>query len=175
LGCRIAVDLAIAHPEQVASLVLCSPGISGYGFNAPEEQEYMQRISAAWRSGDFAQAAEEFVRAWADGPRRTPEQVPPAVRQKIKRIALETVRPDRDLGQGAELDPPAAGRLNEIRAPTLAILGELDMPGIREIVRMIGERVPGARVVTIDGAAHMVNMERREEFDRLVIEFLRDR
>ena len=135
----------------------------------------MQRIGAAWGSGDFAQAAEEFVRAWTDGPRRAPEQVPPAVRQKVKRMALETVRPDRDLGQGIELDPPAVGRLGEIRAPTLAILGELDMPAIHEIVRLIGEQVPGARIVTVAGAAHMVNMERREEFDRLVLAFLRDR
>jgi pimeloyl-ACP methyl ester carboxylesterase len=172
LGCRIAVDLAIAYPERVASLVLCSPGISGYDFNAPEEQEYMQRIGAAWRAADFARAAEEFVRGWTDGPHRTPEQVPPSVRAKVKRMALETVRPDRDMGRGLELDPPAVDRLTEIQAPTLAVLGELDMPGIHEIVRMIGEQVSGARVVRIERAAHMVNLERGDRFDQLLIEFL---
>jgi len=175
LGCRIAADLAIAHPERVASLVLCSPGVSGYEFNAPEEEEYGQRISAAWRAADFAQAAEEFVRGWTDGPRRSPEQMPSAVRAKVLAMALENVRPDRDQGAGFELEPPAWGRLAEIHAPTLAILGELDMPGIHTIVRAIGEQVPGARVATLPDAAHMVNMERPEEFNRLVLGFLRER
>lgn len=172
MGCRIAVDLAIAHPELVGSLVLCSPGVSGYEFNSPEEQEYMEQIRAAWMAGDFARAAEEFVHGWADGPHRTPKEMPVAVRLKVKRMALATVRPDRDLGQGVELDPPALGRLEEIQAPTLAILGELDMPGIHEIVRRIGEEVPGARVEHVDGVAHMVNMERAAGFDRMVLGFL---
>jgi pimeloyl-ACP methyl ester carboxylesterase len=172
MGCRMAVDLAIAHPELVGSLVLCSPGVSGYEFNSPEEQEYLERIRAAWMSADFAQAAEEFLQAWADGPHRTPNEMPVAVRLKVKRMALATVRPDRDMGQGVELDPPASGRLEEIQAPTLAILGELDMPGIHEIVRRIGEEVRGARVEHVDGVAHMVNMERASAFNRMTMEFL---
>lgn len=172
MGCRIAVDLAISHPEQVASLILCSPGVSGYDFDSPEEQEYMQRIGAAWGSGDFAQAAEEFVRGWTDGPKRTPDQVPTDVRTKIKRMALETLRPDRDIGRGRELDPPAIGRLSEITAPTLVILGDLDMPGIHEIVSMLGKHVDGARVERIEGVAHMVNMEESDRFLRLVLDFL---
>lgn len=172
LGCRVAVDLAIARPERVASLVLASPGVSGCSFDAPEERAYMERIGAAWMAGDFAQAAEEFVRAWCDGPTRNPEQTPGAVRERIKRMALVTVRPDRELGRGAELDPPAINRLAEIGVPTLAILGEIDMPGIHTIVERVGEQVPGARIERIPRAAHMVNLERPELFQRLVNDFL---
>jgi pimeloyl-ACP methyl ester carboxylesterase len=173
LGSRIAADLAIEHPERVASLVLASPGVSGYDFSAPEEQAFNQRIGAAWMAGDFALAAEEFVRGWCDGPQRTPEQTPPGVRENVKAMALANLRPGRDGGSGVELDPPAVGRLGEIRAPTLAILGERDMPGIHAIVGMIGEQVPGARVERFPRAAHMVNLEEPAEFERIVGAFLK--
>jgi pimeloyl-ACP methyl ester carboxylesterase len=172
LGCRIAADLAIEHPERVASLVLAAPGVSGYHFAAPEEQACNQRLAAAWMAGDFAQAAEEFVRGWCDGPQRTPEQTPPAVREFVKAMALANLRPDRDGGRGVELYPPAFGRLGEIRAPTLAFLGERDMPGIHTIVAKIAEQVPGARVERFPEAAHMVNLEEPAEFTRIVEAFL---
>jgi pimeloyl-ACP methyl ester carboxylesterase len=174
LGCRIAGDLAIAYPDQVASLVLCSPGLSGYEPNSSEEQECRQKIRAAWGVGDFALAAEEFVRGWTDGPHRSPEEVPKAVREKVLSMATETMRPDRDFGRWTELDPPALERLPEIQAPTLAILGDLDMPGIHDNVRRIGEEVPGAKVEVVSGVAHMVNMERAEEVNRLVSAFLKE-
>lgn len=173
MGCRLAVDLAIDRPDMVASLTLLSPGISGFPFDSEETTAYMQRIGAAFGRGDFPQAAEEFVQAWCDGPKRSPEQTPPSIRQKVKSMAIATVRPDRDLAQGMELEPPAMGRLGEVRCPTLAVLGELDMPEIHSIVEKIQAEVPGARVERIPGAAHMVNMEEPERVGRLMEDFIR--
>ena len=174
MGCRLAVDLAIDHPERVKSLVLCSPGVSGTSFDSPESKAYLERIRAAFGRADFTQAAEEFVIAWCDGPHRSPEETPPAVRSRIQAMARAKLRPGRDQGQGFELDPPAMERFGEVRAPTLAILGELDMPDIHRIVERIGAEVPGARVERIGGAAHMVNLEYPEEVNELVLGFLRE-
>jgi 3-oxoadipate enol-lactonase len=71
-----------------------------------------------------------------------------------------------------ELEPPAIDRLHEIQTPTLAIVGDLDMPGILEIVDSVIKNVPGAEKVVIQGAAHMVNMERPKEFNKAVLKFL---
>ncbi len=172
LGARIAIDFALVHPERVISLAAVSPGLSGYPFATPEDQAYLQRIRAAWSAGDFAAAAEEFVRAWCDGPEREPEAVDPAVRGLVEAIALQTVRPDRDLGRGRDLEPPATERLAELSVPTLAILGELDMPSIHEIVGMIAEQVPGARRVVVPGVAHMVNLERPDDLAVILRDFL---
>jgi pimeloyl-ACP methyl ester carboxylesterase len=46
------------------------------------------------------------------------------------------------------------------------------MPDIFGVVDLIVEQVPGARKVVIPGVAHMVNMEKPQEFDDLVLEFL---
>jgi pimeloyl-ACP methyl ester carboxylesterase len=71
-----------------------------------------------------------------------------------------------------ELSPPAIGRLTEVRAPTLAILGDLDMPSIHEILGRVRDEVSGAELVTFAGAAHMVNLEQPDRFLETVLEFL---
>jgi pimeloyl-ACP methyl ester carboxylesterase len=71
-----------------------------------------------------------------------------------------------------ELEPPAMGRLAEVRAPALVVVGDLDMPSSLEIAEAIDENVKGAEVVVMSGVAHMVNMERPEEFNEVVLEFL---
>ena len=45
---------------------------------------------------------------------------------------------------------------------------------IHEIVDRIVARVPGARKVVIPGAAHMLNMEKPEQFNEMLLAFLQD-
>src|SRR5438034_1835051 len=75
-------------------------------------------------------------------------------------------------GQPVVLDPPAAGRLAEIRVPTLVVLGDLDETGVTRAAEAIASGIPGARKVVIPGTAHMLTMEKPAEFTRLVLEFL---
>jgi pimeloyl-ACP methyl ester carboxylesterase len=70
------------------------------------------------------------------------------------------------------LEPPALGRLSSIRVPTLFVLGDLDNPSILEISSLVLKGIPGSRKVLIKGAGHMVNMEKPEEFNEVVGEFL---
>ena len=55
----------------------------------------------------------------------------------------------------------------------LALVGSRDVPDIQAIVKLIEKTVPHARKVVIGGAGHMVNMEKPEEFNRELLEFLR--
>jgi pimeloyl-ACP methyl ester carboxylesterase len=63
-------------------------------------------------------------------------------------------------------------RLREISVPTLILVGELDRPEMLEIAERLEGEIPNARRETIAGTAHVANMERPEEFDRLVLDFL---
>ncbi len=70
------------------------------------------------------------------------------------------------------LDPPAVGRLGDIHVPTLVIVGDGDVPDVIETADMPETGIAGARKVVFPGVAHMVNMERPEEFNRIVLDFL---
>jgi pimeloyl-ACP methyl ester carboxylesterase len=77
--------------------------------------------------------------------------------------------------EGAEeipLEPPAIERLAEIRVPTLLIIGDYDLAEKHALVDLLAKEIPGARQVAVANAAHVVNMEQPEEFNRLVLDFL---
>lgn len=172
LGARTILDFAIAYPEKVSAAILAAPGAGGYEFQSEALRENGEQLSQAFRDGDLPRAVEYFQRSWTDGPERAPSDVDPAVRESVRSMAMSTVE-DWDLDCVAkDLEPPAIGRLTEIDAPVLVVVGDLDMPGILEIGDAVQQTVPGAEVSTISGVAHMVNMEKPGEFNRIVLEFL---
>ena len=171
-GGRTAADFAIAHAQMVEALVLVAPGLSGHPFDSPELQKTYAPLTEAYKKGDSELIVELFMRSWTDGPRRSPSDVDSSVRDKVKKMGMNNMLKKRLKSTLVELDPPALGRLAEIKAPTLAVVGNLDMPDILDIVERIAGEVPGARKVVIPGVAHMVNLEKPAEFNRVVLEFL---
>jgi pimeloyl-ACP methyl ester carboxylesterase len=172
LGGAIAIDFALTHPEKVSALVLVSSGLSGYEFRDSTLKANEKRQADAAARKDMNAYVEYFQRSWTDGPRRTPEQVNRDVRQKVRDMCKATLSKPEPDNTTAPLEPPALGRLSSIHIPTLFVLGDLDMPGIQDIAGLVLKAIPGSRKVVIRGAAHMVNMEKPEEFNEVVGEFL---
>jgi pimeloyl-ACP methyl ester carboxylesterase len=52
------------------------------------------------------------------------------------------------------------------------VIGENDQPHCLETAQQVASRVVGARLVTIPQAAHLPSLERPDEFNALVREFL---
>jgi len=176
LGGRIAADFALAYPGRVSALVFMGPGLSGAPFGSDQIRAYTAEMRQAlggqtFGPREFSRLIEVFAHWWCDGPSRAPSAVDPAVRAKVLAMLAGSEQRWR-LGDGSELEPPAWGRLREIRAPTLAVAGALDVVDILEIVDSIAAQVPGARRVVIQGAAHAVNLEKPAEFEAAVRPFL---
>jgi pimeloyl-ACP methyl ester carboxylesterase len=72
------------------------------------------------------------------------------------------------------LDPPAMPRLEQIKVPTLVLVGDLDDDSEMAIAEMLTTRINAAQNLIIQGTAHLPNMEKPEEFNSLVLEFLKD-
>src|SRR5262249_5745771 len=177
IGCSMGgstiLDFALVYPEMVTALVLVGAGLSGFP-NSEEHKDLFEQMEAAITSGDFERANAMEVHLWVDGPNRTPEQVNPAVRERVRemnRIPYERNESDNwRLGQ--QLDPPAYGRLSEIAVPTLVIVGDQDVANIQRIADALSSGIPGARKVVMQNTAHVPNMERPDEFNRIVLDFL---
>ena len=170
MGGWIAIDFAIARPGRVRSLVLLGPGLSGFPFTGRDFMALVGQSYRARKAVDAARVADLFLRSWLAGPHRTPAQVDPAVWAK----ALEMAKPNAvAFAQGSGLEPPAVARLGEVTAPTLVLEGELDCEDIHLVARLLERRIPGTRRVVIPGVAHMPNLERPDEVNRLLVEFLK--
>jgi pimeloyl-ACP methyl ester carboxylesterase len=137
-------------------------------------RRFEEEEEAALERGDLEGATELNLRMWVDGPRRGPDEVDPEVRERVRVMQLDAFRMEMPSGvERVRLEPPAAGRLGELRVPTLAVAGQLDVPFVLGAAERIEREVPGARRVVVSDAAHMVNLERPAEFRRILEDFLR--
>ncbi|MGH2406952.1 MAG: alpha/beta fold hydrolase [Candidatus Limnocylindrales bacterium] len=174
-GGQIALDFTLEYPERVTALVLVAAGLGGMQVDVrPDEQALFDQGEAMWLAKDWEGAADLDVRIWVDGIGQAPDRVASAVREKVRDMALATYRAEYPEGQPIVLAPPAAGRLAEVRVPTLVVHGDLDVSSTTPVAEALEQGIVGARRVSIAGVAHMVNMEHPAEFQRLVLDFLAD-
>ncbi len=175
LGGTLAIDFTLQYPEMVDALITVGSGLSGFEWGEPD-QELMAKFAAmdeAFKSGDIARSVEISLQLWTDGPYRTPQQVDPQVRERVRVMTTHNYeRGDDEDVQPQEMEPPAAGRLSEIHVPVLIIAGGQDTEAILKIADTLEKSIAGAKRVVIPGTAHHPNMEKPQEFNRAVIEFL---
>jgi pimeloyl-ACP methyl ester carboxylesterase len=169
VGGKTALDFALTYPDHTAALVLVAPSVSGY--QSPRYPS-LDAIDAAEERGDIATAVELELRLWVDGPRRAPDQVEPRIRELVRDMNTLTYQPG-PAGEEVQLEQPALRRLSGILAPTLVVVGDSDQPDRIDLARRVGRDIRGARTAIVPDAAHLVNMERPQQFNDLVLDFLR--
>jgi 3-oxoadipate enol-lactonase len=69
-------------------------------------------------------------------------------------------------------DPSIADRLSEVSAPTLVVVGNQDILTPRGDSEELAERIPGAELVVISGAAHGLMVEHAGTFNSVLLDFL---
>lgn len=179
-GGMIALDTALEHPTRAAALGWVCSGVSGWepadDLFAPEDIALYEAMEAAEKAHEYERVADLDVRLWVDGPRQPEGRAAEPVRRMVREMALNNYRAHAKLfDEGLEpqgLEPPAVGRLGELRIPVLAIVGELDSPATPAAAALLASEAADVRVLRYPDAAHMPNMERPERFNRDLLAFL---
>ena len=168
IGGSLAIDFALERPGMIDALVLVAPGLSGD--DTPDDDHtagLVDQAEKALEAGDLVKAVDLQLQVW------TPLQTDPDVDRRIREIAMENQHVDTlDWSLSRRLEPPAVGRLSEIRAPTLVMVGDRDAPVMETLVEKVVAGIPGARRVIISGADHLPNMRQPDVFNRHVLDFL---
>ena len=170
-GGKTVIDFALEHPDMTGALILVASALGGFTFTGPAPAQWGD-LELADEAGDAERVNELELQIRVDGPHRRPEEVDSQVRERVRRMNRIALAKSADSGQERQLDPAAAERLGEIRAPTLIITGDLDTPRTLATAEFLAGRIPAARQVVMQGVAHLPNMERPEEFNRHVLTFL---
>ena len=175
MGGSLSVDFTLQYPGMVDALITVGAGLSGFEEDDPEEfKAKNEEMQEAFMRGDIARSVEISLQMWTDGPFRTPEQVNPQVRERVRAMTTHNLeRGDDEEVQPQHIETPAAGRLSEIQVPTLIIVGGEDVEFILTIADKLERDIVGAKKVVIPGTAHHLNMEKPQEFNRVVIDFLK--
>lgn len=174
-GGSLAIDFALAYPDKVSALLPISSGLGGYNSPSAVAIENNNKMMQAWAAGDLEGVVEFYQHSWTDGPYRKPEQVDPVVRQRAREMIFARVKQGASVGEKLPLTPPAITRLHKIEIPVQIIVGDLDMPDMITISDLLLREIEGSSRVVMRGVAHMLNMEKPEEFNQIVLDFLRGR
>jgi pimeloyl-ACP methyl ester carboxylesterase len=141
MGGGTAVELAVAEPHRVGSLVLLCPGITGYPW--PEEPELDAEYEALIAAGDEDGLVRLGLREWAaagDEPFIT----------ELMRSAARAAPSEKFEREGK----PMFVRLEELRTPTVIMVGDRDRPALIVSNEQAAQRIPGCRLITMPGVDH---------------------
>jgi len=169
MGGAISVEVPLAHPDRVSALIPVASGLFRYSGWSDRMRSLWEEMDPLVAAGDIERAQEIELDAWV------PRAGLPGD-DDIWRIAEENRKVfliDEDLEEWPS-DVPAEDRIAEIAVPTLAVVGDRDIPEMLAIADLIRDRVPGARKVLIERADHLPNMRNPEAFDVAVLGFLEE-
>ena len=160
LGGAIALRIALLEPERVDRLVLVGSGLPDWDWS-PEQLEYFAREEEALARGDLDAATELNLEHWLPPEHR--DELRP---QQRRALELQTAHDEPEV-LWPELPP-----LETLSVPTLVIVGAHDKDDFHRIARHIASSVQDARLEVVAGAGHLVGVERPDELNRLLLEFL---
>ncbi|SDD96413.1 alpha/beta fold hydrolase [Actinokineospora iranica] len=172
LGARTSIDFALAYPHLVDRLLLAAPGISGMTLRDPFILGQLARLTEAAEAGDTGAAVECVMRMWVDGPHRLPEETDRTTRDLCHGLMTDTIARHGAAAMTLATELGAIDRVAELTAPTLLLVGDLDSSDIHAVADLVASKAPDAGKQVVPGAGHMVNLDRRAEFDRALLGFL---
>lgn len=156
MGARIAVDLALAHPDRVGSLVLIGPTISGY---TPKTQPTgLEDFVAALRKGDIDAAGTALAKAPVMRLVRTPEG-----QQELGEMVMQNLGLFRADRTRFVAEPAASDKLDTLVMPVLVIVGEEDQTGALDVAGFVAEKLGKARLVKLPHCGHLVPLDCPED------------
>lgn len=164
LGGAVAIDLSLAHPDRVRRLVLLAPALSGWAWSDAWVAAFRTVRSVGRESGPRA-----ALEAWHAHPLFAAARANLRAAGALDRLIHEDDGRrwvERDLAR--PLDPPALGRLGELRASTHVVVGDLDLPDFRSIAETLATHVPAVRLLVVPDAGHLLPLEAPDEAARVI-------
>ena len=159
LGGVIAIAMHAIAPQRCVSLILAD----SFALH-PDGQSIYERSVAA--SSDLRALAEARVDVLLAQP------ADPAIRSEVVETMARIDPAAYRIGAEAVWLADQRDRAARIDVPTLVVCGAEDKVTPPELSLELSRIVPGARYQEIPGAGHLSNLEKPEEFNRIVEEFI---
>ena len=170
-GGFVAQEFASANPEMTRSLILSCTSFGGPNHVAPPLENLMAMASTVGFN------TEERIRRIllpafsSDFVRDHPEEIEKTVKLRLSNPVVEAAY-QAQLTAAVRFNTEP--KLGAIKAPTLVLSGDSDAIVPVQNSRNLASTIPGAKLRIIEGGSHLFFIERPKEFNRSVIEFLKE-
>ncbi len=157
LGGAIAMQYALEAPPGLRGLILV-----GTGARLRVRPDWLQQLEE-----DYPAVTADLVEHFYAPT--TPERFKQRSLETMRQLSPAVTRADFLAADGLDV----RDRLGGIVVPTLIICGSLDVMTPPRYAEFLHAHLPRAHLVVIEGAGHMVMLERPQEVNEAVREFLR--
>jgi pimeloyl-ACP methyl ester carboxylesterase len=154
-----AYDYVLWHPERVRSLVIAAS-------SGNVEDAELAALREKTRLPNFQSWPAEFREVSMDYMATNPEGLKQWL--EIHENAQQPGAPAQGTRQ-----PITYAKLETIRTPTLILPADIDLQSPPWVMRAQAARIPGAELSLVPGAAHSINWEQPETFNRIILDFLK--
>ena len=169
MGGRISQDFYFRYPERVQAMVLCDtfPGTTP---NLPPEKmdEFINLRKGPLIAGKSLREMAEPLARTLISENGKPEHFQRLVTSIValhKESYIKTIEATTRYNRRVDL--------SKIAVPVQLIYGAEDKLTPPEIGRKMQQKIPGAELAIVDGAGHLVNIERGAEFNIILQGFLK--
>ena len=168
MGCGIAVDFVLMYPNMSRSLIAVGPWANGY--TSPIAEELFSEVRKIPRTLKEKGPEEALDHVWDY-----------IFTQKLGckgDFRLREIGKDYSFWRYynedpiISLKPSAAHQLGKIRIPTLIVTAQNDVPACIEIADLMERDIPNSQKVVFKNASHLMNIDKPDEFNKLVLDFI---
>jgi 3-oxoadipate enol-lactonase len=165
-GGALAIDFALKFPHKVTSLVLVGAVVGGLSYTShfTTRGGHMPKNLKDDRMASIYLITEDPYEIYSENSEA-----------REKALNLIKNNPPRVYSASRNVTDslPAYRRLNEIKVPTLIIVGEFDIPDVHAHAGAINAGILNSRRIIIPGSGHLVPMEQPALFNDAVKDFLK--
>jgi pimeloyl-ACP methyl ester carboxylesterase len=162
MGGMVALQLALDHPARVERLVLLSTPVGGAPLPVPPPE--------TWSDDPADRIRGVYPRLAAPGHFKAHPGALEELAALGRANRLTYAGFVRHLAVTGGFD--ARGRLGEVRAPTLLVVGDRDPLIPLAAAEATAAALPAADVAVLPGAGHLAFLEHPEEVNRAILDFL---
>lgn len=161
LGGEVAIDFTITHPEMANSLILLESSLGGYA------------STVDWDVRAVETGVDKAKVNWLNHPVFAQSVINPLARK-----ALEEAMSDYsgwhwfNSDPRTKLRPRAMEQLANVKTPTLIAVGNKDLSYYHDIAKILHSTIRGSQLAYIADAGHMVNIEKANEINKLISNFI---
>jgi len=167
-GGGLALSYAIQHPEQVDRLIMSGASINGFAVSKHFTDRNM-RIGLPMIVGNFdgviANAAKDpyLLAPGHDAARDKAIALSKASPQNFRHQMRDPIKPW----------PSDLPRMPELKAPTLILVGDHDIPDVHAMAGAAQVLIPGSKRVVVPDSGHLMQLEHPKEVTKLIADFVR--
>ena len=169
-GGKIALNFVLANQDKCQGMILMAPAVSGWE-DSKYLLDYYEEEEKLTQAGEFEKIAILNYNTWI--LRNRNEDV---IKQESRDLVMDMqvkslMKKELDIESIEIEEEDIILKLKNIKIPVLVVIGDKDVEDFQKIANLVHMEIDSSNKVIIKNAAHLVNLEYPEIFEKILLDF----